>query len=219
MCCNYKLRITVVGFPFQKLICTGEAQAPFFCISPPQLNLIQFWCFWLVLQSSFKLNCSFQESSIQEAFLKFIGSWLKVTLHLFWPDISVRVPARAPQVVTGNSSGWGSQEGGAQLKHFSLHLFEGVKEGTHPPGGLWSRVQRFRLDPSCGKRVRSPRDSRCRSCDPLYPRPAFLTVRPSVARPVHALSPATPSGAVCSAAFKRPRAADDNGAAQHQSFD
>lgn len=64
-----------------------------------------------------------------------------------------------------------------------------------------------------------PCDSRCQSRDPLYPRPAFLPVIRSLASPVHALSPATPSATVCSAVFKRPKAPDDNAAEQHLTFD
>lgn len=121
MWCNYKISILVVGFQLHELICTGVTQAPFFCISPPQIKLL--WCFWLVLRSSFGMPCpsigfgSFQENRIHEAFLKFIGSWLKVTLHLFWPDSLVGIPARA-QVKTGNSSGGGVAGGSRTAETF-----------------------------------------------------------------------------------------------------
>lgn len=103
---------------------------------------------------------------------------------------------------------------------------EGKKKNkTHPPGrwdgvaaalssscrcppGLWSHVQQFNLGLSCGKEqrgltVQSPLDSRCRSRDlPIPGQHSCLSGPPTTLLPrsVHALSPATPSGAVCPAA-------------------
>lgn len=224
------MKIFVVGVEFKTLICTGVAQVPFFCISPLQMKL-SYDCFWLVLQASFKLPRpslgygSFQEASMQESFLKFTGSWLKATLHLFlawYFGWGVRHVHKLWQETV--LAGGGRRE--AHSWNISPCIFLKVwrKKNTSSwwiwgHRGLWSHVQRFNLEPGCGKRVQSSRDSRCQNRDPLYPRPAFLHVRASLARPVHALSPATPSGAVCSTAFKRPKAPDDNAAAQHQTFD
>lgn len=72
---------------------------------------------------------------------------------------------------------------GTQLKPFSVHPFEGVKEETHPPRSLCPAVWGFDpvwcsssiWNPVVGKERRgltaqSPLDSRCRSRDPLLSR-------------------------------------------------
>lgn len=109
---------------------------------------------------------------------------------------------------------------GAQLKHFSSQLWrcEGKNTsswymwwgGSCPllcsqhPSRLWSCPQQFDLGFSCGNKQRgltgrSPVDSRCWSRDlPIPGQHSCLSDPPGS---VHALSPVTPSGAVCPAAL------------------